>query len=154
VISNLGETRTATAAACQAGLVTVGTEMAGGRRVSLDALAICRRGVRNVLAHLGVLDACHAHPRQGDGIILELPGTNAYVFATGDGIFEPFHLNGAEVRAGQPAGRIHCTWDPAREPEVLHYQSDGLVYGRRQPGYVKPGNCCTVVATRYSGEIA
>ena len=154
VISNLGETRTATAAACQAGLVTVGTEMAGGGRVSIDALAICRRGVRNVLAHLGVLDACHAHPRQGDGIILELPGTNAYVFATGDGIFEPFHPNGAEVRAGQPAGRIHCTWDPAREPEVLHYQSDGLVYGHRQPGYVKPGNCCSVVATRYSGEIA
>jgi len=154
VISNLGETRTATAAACQAGLVTVGTEMAGGGRVSIDALAICRRGVRNVLAHLGVLDARHAHPREGDGIILELPGTNAYVFATRDGIFEPFHANGAEVRAGQPAGRIHCTWDPAREPEVLHYQSDGLVYGRRQPGFVKPGNCCTVVATRYRGEIA
>jgi predicted deacylase len=153
VISNLGETRTATAAACRAGLVTVGTEMAGGGRVSLDALAICRRGVRNVLAHLGVLDARRAHPREGNGIILELPGTNAYVFATGDGIFEPFHASGAEVRAGQPAGRIHCTWDPAREPEVLHYQSDGLVYGRRQPGYVKPGNCCTVVATRYRGEI-
>jgi predicted deacylase len=128
--------------------------MAGGGRVSLDALAICRRGVRNVLAHLSVLDAGHAHPRESDGTILELPGTNAYVYATVEGIFEPFHPNGAEVRAGQPAGRIHCTWDPAREPEVLHYQSDGLVYGRRQPGHVKPGNCCTVVATRYRGEIA
>ena len=55
VISNLGEPRTATAAACRAGLITVGTEMAGGGTVSIEALAICRRGVRNVLAHLGVL---------------------------------------------------------------------------------------------------
>src|SRR6478735_1815372 len=43
VISNLGEPRTATAAACRAGLVTVGTEMAGGGTVSLQALQVCRR---------------------------------------------------------------------------------------------------------------
>jgi predicted deacylase len=127
--------------------------MAGGGRVSLDALAICRRGVRNVLAHLGVLGAHHAQNEERDGLILELPGTKAYVFATGDGIFEPFHTNGTEVRAGQPAGRIHYTWDPVREPDVLHYQADGIVYGRRQPGNVKPGSCCMVVAARYAGEI-
>jgi N2-acetyl-L-2,4-diaminobutanoate deacetylase len=153
VISNLGEPRTATAAACRAGLVTVGTEMAGGGRVSLDALDICRRGVRNVLAHLGVLDARYGQAEDRESRILELPGTSAYVFASADGIFEPFHPHGTEVRAGQPAGRIHCTWDPARDPEVLHYQADGLVYGRRQPGRVKPGNCCLVVASPYNGEV-
>ena len=47
VIGNLGDTRTATAASCAAGLVTVGTEMGGGGTVSIDALAICRKGVRN-----------------------------------------------------------------------------------------------------------
>ncbi len=73
VISNLGEPRTATAAACRAGLVTVGSEMGGGGTVSLEALAICRRGVRNVLAHLGVLGPEHVSPRRGDGRILELP---------------------------------------------------------------------------------
>jgi predicted deacylase len=126
--------------------------MAGGGRVSLDALAICRRGVRNVLAHLGVLEARHAQPRRSDGLILELPGTKAYVFATMHGVFEPFHANGEEVRAGQPAGRIHCTWDPGRPPEVLHYQTDGILYGRRQPASVVPGNCCLVVASHYRGE--
>lgn len=151
VISNLGDPRTATAAAVRAGLVTVGTEMAGGGRVSIDALAICRRGVRNVLAHLGVIAAKPGAPRRGDGMILELPGTKAYVFATVDGVFEPFHENGTRIAAGQPAGRIHCTWDPARAPEVLHYATDGIVYGRRQPGRVRPGNCCVVVAAPYSG---
>lgn len=154
VISNLGEPRTATAAACRAGLVTVGTEMAGGGKVSLDALAICRRGVRNVLAHLGVLESRHASPRRGDGLILELPGPKAYVFATVKGVFEPFHANGEHVREGQPAGRIHNILDPGREPETLHYQADGIVYGRRQPGHVEPGNCCLVVAARYAGSIA
>src|SRR3546814_10750247 len=37
VIDNLGDPRTATATACRAGLVCVGTEMAGGGRVSIDA---------------------------------------------------------------------------------------------------------------------
>ncbi len=154
VISNLGEPRTATAAAVRAGLVTVGTEMAGAGRVSLDALGICRRGVRNVLVHLGGLEASHAAPRQHDSMILELDGPNAYVFATADGVFEPFHENGHEVHAGEPAGRIHFPLDPAKEPETLNYQADGILYGRRHPGRVRPGNCCLVVASRYRGEIA
>jgi N2-acetyl-L-2,4-diaminobutanoate deacetylase len=153
VISNLGEPRTATAAACRAGLVTVGTEMAGGGTVSIEALEICRRGVRNVLAHLGVLPPEEASAPRGDGAVLELPGSKAFVFATMDGIFEPFHANGAEVRAGEPAGRIHCTWDPARPPDELRYHADGILYGRRQPGRVRPGNCCLAVAAPYSGAL-
>jgi len=63
VIGNLGDPRTATATACRAGLTTVGTEMRGGGTVSLDALDICRRGVRNVLAHLGVIERAGTHHR-------------------------------------------------------------------------------------------
>jgi N-alpha-acetyl-L-2,4-diaminobutyrate deacetylase len=151
VIGNLGETRTATAAACKCGLITVGTEMAGGGTVSIEALAICRRGVRNVLVHLGVLPMTRAASSSGNGRVLELPGEKAYVFATMDGIFEPMHRNGHEVRAGEAAGRIHCTWDPTRPPDVLHYQTDGMLYARRQPGRVRPGNCCLVIATDYQG---
>lgn len=153
VIANLGDPRTATAAACRAGLVTVGTEMGGGGTTSLDALAICRRGVRNVLAHLGVLPGVEAAKREGSGQLLELPGARAYVYATMDGIFEPFHENGRSVSAGEAAGRIHCTWDLTRLPETVYYQADGILYGRRQPGRVKPGNCCLVVAAPYTAEL-
>jgi N-alpha-acetyl-L-2,4-diaminobutyrate deacetylase len=146
VISNLGDPRTATAAACRAGLVTVGTEMGGGGGVLPEALGICRRGVRNVLAHLGVLPASTTETGEGDRRLHELPGPRAYVFATADGIFEPFHELGRAVKAGEPAGRIHCTWDPTRVPETMTYAADGVLYGRRQPGRVKPGNCCLVVA--------
>ena len=146
VIANMGDPRTATAAAVRAGMITVGTEMGGGGTVSLDALAVCRRGVRNVLAHLGVLPKEMAVAAQ-PSTILELPGSKAYVFASMDGVFEPFHKNGERVAAGQPAGRIHCLWDLSRPPETVHYNADGILYGRRQPGRVKPGNCCLVVAT-------
>ena len=131
----------------------MGTEMGGGGGVSVEALAICRRGVRKVLSHLGILRGVHAPHSRADGRILELPGASAYVFATIDGIFEPFHELGREVRAGEPAGRIHVTWDPTRPPETLAYAADGILYGRRQAGRVKPGNCCLVVAAPYEGAL-
>lgn len=153
VISNLGDMRTATASAVRAGLVTVGTEMGGGGTVSIDALACCRRGVRNVLAHLGVMGALEEPAAETSRQILELPGSRAFVYATMDGVFEPFHRNGETVAEGQEAGRIHCPWDPGREPETLRYEADGIVYGRRQPGRVRPGNCCLAVAAPYQREI-
>jgi len=85
--------------------------------------------------------------------VIELPGPKAYVFATIDGIFEPFHAKGREVHAGEPAGRIHVPWDPARSPEELTYQADGILYGRRQPGRVVPGNSCLIVAAPYAGDL-
>ncbi len=149
VISNLGDPRTATATACRSGLVTVATEMGGGGTVSPEALAMCRRGVNNVLAHLGVIEGEPARSQGSDRTVLELPGRRAFVFAGTDGVFEPFHRHGSEVHAGQAAGRIHCLWDPERQPESVHYQVDGILYGLRQPGRVRPGNCCAVVAAPY-----
>ncbi|MDQ7250366.1 succinylglutamate desuccinylase/aspartoacylase family protein [Dongia sedimenti] len=146
VIGNLGDPRTATATACRAGLTTIGTEMGGGGRVSIDALALCRRGVRNVLAHLGVIDPKHRTVENPEGRTFELKGTAAYVYAGTDGIFEPFHKLGARVSVGQPAGRVHAIWKPSEAPEVVHYGCDGIVFAHRQPGRVEPGNCCAVVA--------
>jgi predicted deacylase len=103
---------------------------------------------------LGVLPATTPIAIRDDEPLFELSGANAFVYATADGIFEPFHLNGATVHAGEAAGRIHCIWDPTRPPEMLHYQVDGMLYGRRQPGRVRPGNCCLVVATPYVGDLS
>ena len=147
VIDNLGEPRTSTATAVRAGLVTVGTEMGGGGTVSLDALEICRRGVCNVLAHLGVLEATDPRPTRIDRATYAIAGPQAYVFAAEDGVFEGFHPLGSEVRAGEEAGRIHFLSAPGRRPETLTYSCDGILYGRRQPGLVETGNCCLVVVS-------
>jgi N-alpha-acetyl-L-2,4-diaminobutyrate deacetylase len=154
VIDNLGEARTSTATAVRAGLVTIGTEMAGAGTVSIDALEICRRGVRNVLAHFGVLDPSTATPPANPDAILRIPGHDGYVFATTAGVFEPYHALGERVEAGAPAGRIHNLIDPGRAPEIVRYSASGIVYGRRQPGRVVIGNCCVTVAAPYDGELA
>jgi N-alpha-acetyl-L-2,4-diaminobutyrate deacetylase len=153
VIDNRGDTRTATASAARAGLTVVGTEMAGAGTVSLDALDLCRRGVRNVLSHLGVLPPELASPPRHPQRLFELPGSDAYVISDDDGVFEPFHRNGEMVRAGQPAGRVHFLANPSRKPADLFYSADGILYGRRQPGRVRPGNCCLVVASPYKGAL-
>lgn len=153
VIDNRGDPRTATASAALAGMTVIGTEMAGGGTVSIDALALCRRGVRNVLAHLGVLSPDVATPVEKPSRLYELT-SRAHVIVDDDGVFEPLHRLGTEVRAGELAGRIHFITQPGRMPADLHYRADGIVYGRRQPGRVRPGNCCLVVASPYEGEPA
>ncbi|WP_119390581.1 succinylglutamate desuccinylase/aspartoacylase family protein [Taklimakanibacter lacteus] len=153
VIDNLGEPRTSTAAAVRAGLTTVGTEMAGAGTVTIEALDICRKGVRNVLGHLGILPEAAKPPESKERKLLRIPGSEGFVLATVNGVFEPFHALGAEVHAGEAAGRIHNLADPARAPETLHYAADGIVYGRRQPGRVVAGNCCVTVAGKYEGEL-
>ncbi len=106
MISNLGDPRTATAAACAIGLTTIGTELGGGGTVRPDVLSLCRRGIRNVLTHLGVLPGDRtSEARSSARPIYELPGSSAFVYATADGIFEPYHPNGAEVHTGEPASR-------------------------------------------------
>lgn len=147
VISNRGDTRTATASAVRAGLMTVGTEMAGGGTVSPEAVNICRRGVRNLLHHFGVVEDKRAEaPDHGSQRFYEL-GPKAHVLAEDDGVFEPFHSLGTEVRAGGHAGRIHFLADPRRPPADLYYGADGILYGLRHPGRVWAGNCCAVVAS-------
>jgi len=153
VIDNRGDPRTATASAALQGMTVIGTEMAGGGSVSIEALALCRRGVRNVLAHLGVLPQRMASQVTGEPRLYDL-GPKAHVISEEDGVHEPLHELGTEVEAGQLAGRIHFLANPGRVPVELHYRTSGILYGRRQPGRVRPGNCCLVVASPYMVPVA
>lgn len=145
-IDNRGDPRTATASAVRAGLTVVGTEMAGAGTVSMEALALCRQGVRNVLAHLGVLEASRQTPRSSPARHFTL-GTRAHIVSPVAGVFEPLQRLGENVRAGDAVGRIHDLANPAAAPVVLEAGCDGMVFGHRHPGAAKPGSCCVVVAS-------
>ncbi|HHG89143.1 MAG TPA: succinylglutamate desuccinylase [Devosia sp.] len=147
VISNYGDPRTSTAAAVRAGLVTVGTELGGAGAISPEALKIGRNGLYNLLAHFGVVAGAKPD-RQGVPLpVHDITGAGAYVRANQTGVFEPFHRLGDKVSAGQGAGRIHFLSNPDKTPVELVYEKAGVVYGMRQPGIVRPGNCCVVVAS-------
>ena len=90
VINNGGDPRTSTASAVRAGLTVVGTEMGGGGGVSHEGLAVCRRGVRNLLAHFGVLPAKAKEPPRPRPPLFTVSGPGKHIFATHDGV----HLSG------------------------------------------------------------
>ena len=149
VISNYGDPRTSTAAAVRAGLITIGTELGGAGTVSPEALEIGRNGVCNLLAHFGVVSGAKPEqPPAPASSIYDITGTCAYVRSPDAGVFEPFHQLGDKVEAGQGAGRVHFLTDLAKAPLELVYARAGVVYGLRQPGIVRPGNCCVVIASR------
>ena len=145
VVANRGDPRTSTAAAVSAGLVTVGTELGGGGGVSPQAVKVARKGLANVLAHLGVLES--DKPQPNDRPLFTISGKGAHLLATEAGLFEPFHEIGVKVSQGAPAGRIHFLSHPQRMPVTLHFGASGILYGRRQPGPVRAGTCCLVIAS-------
>lgn len=148
LLNTLGDARTSVAAAVAAGLTCVSTEMAGRGTVTDTALALCRAGALRVLVHWGVLDEAHARQSATPPApLFRVAGSKAYVIATDRGVFEAYHRHGESVQAGQPAGRIHQTHDPRRAPIELVYGASGVVYAKRHPGIVVPGNVCCVVAS-------
>ena len=46
-------------------------------------------------------------------------------------------------------GTAHAPIEP--HAALARYGADGVLYGRRQPGRVRPGNCCLTVAQPYKG---
>ncbi len=144
-LDNLGDPRTSTASAVRAGLTVVGTELTGGGGVSREGLQVCERGVRNVLAHLGILEG--DAPADPGKPVFEIPGPAGYVYAPADGVFEAFHELGDRVEAGEPAGAIHFLDDPGRPPELARFACSGTLFARRAFGRAVRGNCVGVVIT-------
>ena len=148
VAADPGGTRTLIAAAAVAGTVAFAVELGRAGMVSPAALAIARAGVAGVLAHAGIMPGkvtpLGATPYAGP--LWRIADDHAFVYAPTDGVFEPLHELGAEVAAGQEAGRIHVLDRPATAPTTVHFRAGGLMFARRAPGIVRHGNCVAVVA--------
>lgn len=150
VMDTLGETRTAAAAAVRRGLVSIGSELGSAGAVSLEALEVGARGVHNVLYRLGVLQPPgHWEPAPPRTRLMEIAGTESYVYAPANGIWEPYHALWTEVEAGQPAGALNFLDDPGRAPLEAAYRGSGLLYARRAPGLSIRGNCVAVLLNDY-----
>ena len=107
----------------------MGTELGGGGLVT-PALAQGRRGrhAPRAGAYRPAAGARAAAPTPTR--LTEIGGDDYYVYASDGGLFEPLVDLGDEVKAGQPAARIHFHHTPWREPEVATLQA-------RRPGAVQ-----------------
>lgn len=117
-------------------------EFGGGSSVNIDGLAMAERGVRGVLAHLGVLPAEKAPaPRKSPIRRLAMDDPGLYAFADRRGFFEPKFALGQTVAAGSVAGLIHDIDDPWSTPVAVHFRSGGIAMCVRTFSLVEAGDC-------------
>lgn len=154
VFWGVDETATLAAAAERRGVIAIAAELGGYGRVSVEGVRIAERGLDNVLRWMGMIEG-QPDTAQQDGH----PGTRhmqvrdqkGYVFAPSDGLFEPLHLPGAAVKAGQLAGYLHFVEEWAREPMPIEFRSDGFVWMAPGQGRVKKGDVIGVIMQPYTG---
>jgi hypothetical protein len=144
-----GGGRTFTSASYRQGVVSMGTELGGGGLVTPASLKVAEDGMRRLLAHIGLLHG--PVPAASPTRLTEIGGDDYYVYASDSGLFEPLVDLGAEVKAGQPAARIHFHHTPWRKPELLTFKRDGLVLCKRVPARCERGDCLFHLATDIEG---
>jgi predicted deacylase len=120
--------------------VSIGTEAGGGGGASRAAVAIVERGVRQVLHHLGIVVDPGLGAVPGTRL-LDVGGVDYFVFAEGNGVFEPLAEPGDMVEVGQPAAVIHDPATPWAEPQRVAFARDGFVLCRRVQGLASGGDC-------------
>lgn len=142
-----GEDRTMLAAAEAAGVAAIGTELGGSGTTSVNSVAIAERGVRRVLKHVGSLPDIDVGVDPPPTRLMEVCGSNYYVYSPEYGLWEPLADLGDDVEAGQAAAAVYCPRTPWREPVLAHFAHSGTIICRRVPGLVDRGDCLFHLAT-------
>jgi len=125
------------------GKIFLTTELGGGGTATAKSIGIAKKGVRNFLIHLGVLDA---EPDFAPTVMLDMPDESCFIFADRSGLFEPLVSLGDEINSGDKIARIWPVERTGEQPIDYHSQRDGIVAARHFPGLIKSGDCLSVVA--------
>lgn len=139
------------------GIISLGTELGGWGRVSIDGVRIGRRGVDNILKHMGVIEGT-PETAQRDGSTgprhMMVRDPAAYSFAPLAGLFEPTKLAGEAVRGGEPAGWLHFVEDVDHDPIEIRFNVSGNLWMAAGPGRVARGDVVSVVMSDYDAKAA
>ncbi len=128
----------------QQGKVFVTTEIGGGGTATANSAAIAKKGVRNLLKHVGILEgACDIKPT----VSLEMPDGDCFVFSESEGMVEPLVNLGREVCEGEVIAKVWAVDRTGQEPMEYRAKRSGLLMARHYPGLVKMGDCLAVIAS-------
>ncbi|WP_435310324.1 succinylglutamate desuccinylase/aspartoacylase family protein [Primorskyibacter sedentarius] len=136
-------------------LISLGTELGGWGRVSIDGVKVGSRGIRNILKHFNILEG-EPIAKHEDGTPftrhMMVRDTEAYLTAPKSGIFEPTNYHGATVFKGQIAGYLHFPEDIGTAPTILQYPSSGVIWMGAGPGRVTRGDPVAVLMEDYRDD--
>ena len=131
------------------GKLFVGTELGGGGTTTTATLAIAETAIRNLLAHLGVIDEKPV-TREARGLPpsreMHMPDPGCYLIADDAGLYEALVDLDADVHEGDPVGQIHFPERPGREPVVYRAGTSGTIIGRSHKVLVSPGDFLALIA--------
>ncbi len=156
VFWGVDEGATLTSSVERRGIISLGTELGGWGRVSVEGVRIGERGARNILRHFGIIEG-KPETAQRDGS----PGTRhmmvrdprSYSFAPSAGLFEPRHLAAEDVQEGELAGYLHFLEDVDRPPIEMRYGVSGVLWMASGPGRVQRGDVMAVVMRDYDEQV-
>jgi predicted deacylase len=140
----------AATSAIHRGVVALGGEFGGGGSVSVSGMRMVETGLRNLLAHAGVIEPPPETERDRASMrLFEVRGCDYFVVAPEAGLFQPFVELGEKVQTGQPCGQVHFVDDPRREPVQASFRTAGIVVCKRSIGRVQRGDVVAHLATDY-----
>jgi len=145
VFWGVDEGATLTSSVERRGLLSLGTEVGGYARVSVEGVAVAERGADNIMKHLGLIEGDPLPFRAEGTRHMGVKGPDHFTFAPADGLFEPKHRPGEQVEAGEVAGIIHFIEDFGREPVELRYLKSGILWMTQGPGRPQKGDAVAVV---------
>lgn len=130
------------------GKVFVTTELGGGGSSSALSNAVAKRGIRNVLIQSRILQGqLDLQP----SVMLDMPSSDCFTFATHDGLFEICADLGATVQKGDIIAKVWPSERTGAAPAIYTAQMDGLVAARHFPGLIKMGDCMIVLSVVLDG---
>ena len=137
------------------GVPFISTELGGGARLGRETLHIGRRGVRGMLAHLGVIPSEAA---TGEALpttrCLTNRGPDGTLVSECIGFLETLKAPGAAVARGETVARVHPLENGFGSAETLRAPRDGVIVCQRTAPRVKHGDIVLDVATEIGrGEL-
>ena len=130
------------------GVAFISTELGGGARLGRDTLDIGRRGVRNMLAHLGVVESsAPSEPAPPTTRYLTNRGPDGTLVCECSGFLETLQEPGAMVARGETVTRVHPVENGFGPAETLHAPRDGIIAFQRTTAHVRHGDIVLNVAT-------
>tara|TARA_Y100001934_G_scaffold181007_1_gene214082 strand:+ start:3853 stop:4890 length:1038 start_codon:yes stop_codon:yes gene_type:complete len=116
----------------------ISTELGGGW-IDQEALEVGYQGVRNVLAHLGVIATSEVRNESGQITYLDARKFEGVVYAPHEGLLESRVDLGEEVEAGQTAGVLYSLDEVDKPSTVLKFPTSGIVCAKHISARVVSG---------------